>query len=256
MSEQIIYLSSDKIFSTIEGEGKNIGKPAIFMRLSLCNLTCSGWASPENPNGCDSTVAWKVKNKFTFEELFKLFEDKEFVPFLQRGDIFKLTGGEALIQEKNLFEWCQCAQERWKTSLNIEFETNATLIPKCKWLNDYHSPYEVDTLRPSFICSPKLSNNGDPEKKRYVVEALEWHTQNKSSTFKFVICNEKDLDELFTKYVDKFKIDRRQIWLMPECATTKQFKEKAPWVAELCKKHGFNFSPRLQILIYEQALGK
>jgi 7-carboxy-7-deazaguanine synthase len=243
--DKILYLSDDEVFMTLEGEGKNIGLPSIFLRFSMCNLSCIGWASPENPNGCDSKSSWIVKNKFTFEELFKYFEDRNFHENLKRGDILKLTGGEVFLQEKNVYEWCIQARERWQIrDLRIEFETNATLIPKCNW-NIFHT---------SYICSPKLANNGDPENKRYKPDALEWHANNITSTFKFVICNEKDLDELFEKYINEFEIDNRRIWLMPECSSTAQFKEKAPWIAELCMKHNFNFSPRLQILIWEKCL--
>ena len=38
-SDETIYLSDDKIFYTVEGEGEFIGYPSVFMRLSMCNLT-------------------------------------------------------------------------------------------------------------------------------------------------------------------------------------------------------------------------
>lgn len=255
-SNPTIFLSNDRVFHTVEGEGLSIGKPAVFMRMAMCNLTCSGWASPENPDGCDSKVSWKVKNKFTFDELFKYYEDRGYNKYLRRGDILKLTGGEPFLQEKALYTWCQQAWMRWcKPSeeigmsfpLNIEFETNATLVPKLDW--------QGRGLSTKFICSPKLSNNGDPAEKRYNVDALAWHAGNIGSYFKFVVCTKADLDELNNLYIDRFNIRRDCVWLMPECATTAQFKEKAPWVAEMCKYYGFNFSTRLQIMIWEKALG-
>ena len=47
MNEPHIFLSDDKIFYTIEGEGEFVGKPSVFMRLSMCNLTCKGFASAD-----------------------------------------------------------------------------------------------------------------------------------------------------------------------------------------------------------------
>ena len=41
MSELI--LSDDYIFYTVEGEGRYAGWPSVFMRLSMCNLTCQGF---------------------------------------------------------------------------------------------------------------------------------------------------------------------------------------------------------------------
>ena len=38
-----------EIFCSVQGEGVNIGKPAVFLRLGLCNLKCT-W--------CDTKYAW------------------------------------------------------------------------------------------------------------------------------------------------------------------------------------------------------
>ena len=74
-----LYLSDDKIFYTIEGEGEFVGQPSVFMRLSMCNLTCKGFASADSPHGCDSFVSWSIKNKMSFEEIFKKLEYGEII---------------------------------------------------------------------------------------------------------------------------------------------------------------------------------
>ena len=45
MSSDILSLSDDHVFYTVEGEGKYIGWPSVFMRLAMCNLTCQGFAN-------------------------------------------------------------------------------------------------------------------------------------------------------------------------------------------------------------------
>ena len=65
-----IYLSDDKIFYTVEGEGELIGYPSVFMRLSMCNLTCKGFASEDSPHGCDSFISWSIKNKLTKDFIY------------------------------------------------------------------------------------------------------------------------------------------------------------------------------------------
>ena len=45
-----------EIFYTLEGEGAYVGYPSVFMRLSMCNLTCKGFASVDSPNGCEVIV--------------------------------------------------------------------------------------------------------------------------------------------------------------------------------------------------------
>jgi organic radical activating enzyme len=74
LENETIFLSDDKLFYTIEGEGEYIGQPSVFMRMSMCNLTCKGFTSESSPHGCDSYISWSVKNKMTFRTfLFIIF---------------------------------------------------------------------------------------------------------------------------------------------------------------------------------------
>ena len=68
-STKTLFLSDDFVFYTLEGEGRYIGYPSVFMRMSMCNLTCIGFKSEDSPNGCDSYISWSKKNKMTFEEM-------------------------------------------------------------------------------------------------------------------------------------------------------------------------------------------
>ena len=97
--KETLILSDDLIFYTIEGEGEYIGQPSVFMRMSMCNLTCIGFASEDSPNGCDSYISWTVKNKKTFLEIFKMMEDNRYIIQLRHNAIWKLTGGEPLVHD-------------------------------------------------------------------------------------------------------------------------------------------------------------
>jgi len=244
--ENTIFLSDDKIFYTIEGEGEFVGYPSVFMRLSMCNLTCKGFISADSPHGCDSFVSWSVKNRMTFDEIFDYMAQNSYNCRLRDGAIWKITGGEPLIQQKQLLKLVDAYVERFGYTPVIDFETNATIEPDEEW---------VTKFRATFTTSPKLSNNGDPEEKRYKPAVLRWHVQN-GSGFKFVINNESDLDEVFEKYIHHpdVLVPSNRVWLMPCCGSRQEHSEKAAMVAELCKKHNFNFSPRLQLVIGDKAL--
>lgn len=245
MNDASIYLSDDMIFYTVEGEGRFVGYPSIFMRLSMCNLTCIGFKSEAAPYGCDSYVSWSVKNKHTIEGLYRLFVDKGYIEHLRKGAILKLTGGEPLIQQKQLLAFIRYFAVKEEFIPNIDFETNGTLMPDSDW----HLVFNA-----TFTVSPKLSNNGDPEEKRYKPEVLSYY-QGINSCFKFVVRGEQDIEEIKEKYMNKeIGITRNQIWLMPCCGSRQEQNEVAGRVAEYCKLLGVKFSPRLHLMIWDKAL--
>ena len=244
---ETLFLSDDKIFYTLEGEGEFVGRPSVFMRLSMCNLTCKAWASEDSPHGCDSYVSWSVKNKMTFNEIFEMMETNGFVKHLECGAIFKITGGEPMIQQKQLLKFMQCFKEKYNFTPIIDFETNATLMPDDKW---------VDEFRASFTTSPKLTTNGDPEDKTYKPEVLRWH-KTAGSGFKFVVTSDKDIEEIYRKYVNDaqgINVPAHRIWFMPCCGSREEHVVMSHAVAEYAKAMHVNFSPRLQLVIWNKAL--
>jgi 6-pyruvoyltetrahydropterin 2'-reductase len=242
-----LFLSDDRIFYTIEGEGEFVGQPSVFMRLAMCNLTCKGFASEDSPYGCDSFVSWSKKNKLTFDEIFKILDETFYIDHLKNNAIFKITGGEPLIQEKQLLKFFEAFVNRYNFLPRIDFETNATLVPDNRWIYEFAA---------TFTTSPKLTTNGDPEEKTYKPEALKWHVAHNSG-FKFVINTDFDIDEIWLKYVKDDKginIPLNRIWFMPCCGSRKEHVERAIAVAEYAKALNVNFSPRLQLIIWDKAL--
>lgn len=242
---EALFLSDDKLFYTLEGEGEYIGYPSVFMRMSMCNLTCSKFASKDSPHGCDSYISWSVKNKMTFDEIFELMERCNYIDHLRSGAIFKLTGGEPIIQEKALLKFIAAFVERYSFLPRIDFETNATIEPSDEWVTKWKA---------TFTTSPKLSTNGDPESKTYKPEVLKWHVKNKSG-FKFVITRSEDLDEIWNKYVTSdIQVPLERIWFMPCCGSREEHIQRAPVVAEYAKALNVKFSPRLHLLVWDKAL--
>jgi 7-carboxy-7-deazaguanine synthase len=247
IERETLFLSDDKVFYTIEGEGEYVGQPSVFMRMSMCNLSCSGFKSKDSPHGCDSFISWSVKNKMTFKEIFDLMESKNYIEQLHNRAILKLTGGEPLIQEKALLKFIQAFNERYSFNPRIDFETNATLIPNEEWITKYCA---------TFTTSPKLTTNGDPEEKTYKPDVLKWHVDHNSG-FKFVINSDRDIEEIWRKYVeDEFGINvpLQRVWFMPCCGSRQEHVDRAQAVAEYAKSMHVNFSPRLQLLIWDRAL--
>jgi|TARA_R110000824_G_scaffold252353_1_gene441108 organic radical activating enzyme len=235
-----------EVFYTIEGEGAFIGQPSVFLRLFGCNLTCSGFISEDSPYGCDSYISWSKKNKVTFNELFKLLDDNNYIERLKQGAIFKYTGGEPMVRQGQLLKFTEAFVDHYKFIPRIDFETNATIQPDEEWVNKWNA---------TFTTSPKLTTNGDPENKTYKPAVLKWHVDH-GSGFKFVINVAEDIEEIWRKYVEDpavgVPLDR--IWFMPCCGSRAEHQEKVYAVAEYAKAMNVNFSPRLHLVIWDKAL--
>jgi organic radical activating enzyme len=248
LDKETLFLSDDKIFYTIEGEGEYIGQRSLFMRMSMCNLSCIGFASEDSPHGCDSYISWSVKNKMTFNEIFQMMEDNNWIDKLNKGTIWKLTGGEPLIQQKQLLKLVEAFFAKYRFIPKIDFETNATLMPDPRWKQEFNA---------TFTTSPKLTTNGDAESKTYKPEVLKYHREI-GSGFKFVINDPaEDIAEIWRKYVDDgrgINVPLDRIWFMPVAGSRKEHLENAPAVAEYAKSMHVNFSARLHLLIWDMAL--
>ena len=234
----------EEIFYTLEGEGEYIGQPSVFLRLFGCNLTCKGFASKDSPFGCDSFISWSIKNKRSFDEVVSYFDKNGFTDQLKRGAILKITGGEPMLRQEPLLRFVDYFIEKNRFTPRIDFETNASIMPLPKWRAKYNA---------TFTTSPKLSNNGDPEEKRYVPDVLMYH-KAVNSGFKFVISKQEDVQEVFDKYIHRLGIPRNRIWFMPCCGSRQEHLDKATEIAEWAKQFGVNFSPRLHLLLWDKAL--
>ena len=59
------HLLVSEVFYSLQGEGSTMGIPAVFLRLSGCNLLCDGaWR-------CDTIEVWQKGHKTEFEDVYK-----------------------------------------------------------------------------------------------------------------------------------------------------------------------------------------
>jgi 7-carboxy-7-deazaguanine synthase len=200
-----------EIFYSIQGEGPNLGKPAIFLRLSGCHLRCS-W--------CDSKYTWEMKSgkEMNTEEIVK--ELKKFP-----CEHLVVTGGEPLIQQQGLTEIFKKLPNYY-----VEIETSGSLTSH---LHDYIDQYN---------CSPKLSNS---ENKQIRLEPL----PHEKTVYKFVVSEPENVEEI-KKFIKQHKLPKDRIVLMPEGIKKRELADRSKWLVEICKKENFRFSPRLHINIW------
>lgn len=239
-----------EIFHSIQGEGKNIGKPSIFIRLSLCNLYCT-W--------CDTDYTWNwEKTKFLHNNdvnpNYKKFKKKDYIINLENKEIlsiinaincnnYVITGGEPMVQHKELLGFLRELRIT-DSNCHVEMETNGTLIPN----------KELDNLINQYNVSLKLSNSKVLEKDRIIDTSISFFAKSKKSNFKFVVDTKDDLNEILL-LKKKFQIQNDKIYLMPQGTKIESLKEKQLWLIEICKKYEFNYTDRLHIHIYGDKRG-
>jgi len=144
------------IFLTIQGEGPNVGQPAIFVRLAGCNIQCPG---------CDTEYTGDAVQHMDFHTLTDAIEQYSH----DHNPLVVITGGEPLRQNIIPFlNWL--AKHRYRTQL----ETNGTLGIDKRALSD-DARYNLE-----IVCSPKTPK---------VVESL----QEFIIAYKYVV-NQGDID--------------------------------------------------------------
>jgi hypothetical protein len=76
---------------------------------------------------------------------------------------------------------------------------------------------------------------------------------------KFVVDLQEDLQEIEQTLEEignvDLKVDLKKVMLMPQARTREELLAKAPMVACLCKRSGFAFSQRLQLLLWNNERG-
>lgn len=227
-------LPISEIFYSIQGEGINLGRPSIFIRLYYCNLYCS-WCDTkytwENQANAKEGIDYVNMSVEQILEAISKYECKNVV----------ITGGEPLLNQSRLIGLLKVLKEK---GYYTEIETNGTIIPK----------EELIKFVDLFTVSPKLSNSGVKFEQRIRYDALKVFSSLPNSVFKIVIQNKEDIKEVL-ELVEEIKIDNSKVLLMPEGRSKEVLDERTSWLVEECKKYGFRYTPRLHIMIWGNRRG-
>ncbi len=104
--------------------------------------------------------------------------------------------------------------------------------------------------------SPKLANStpeGDwgerHERLRIQPEVLRRLMTDYDYQLKFVIARPEDVGEV-RELVDLLGAPAGKVILMPEGIAADVLRERGVWLAEVCKREGFRFSPRLHVELW------
>lgn len=237
--------NAPEIFQTIQGEGRNIGVPAVFVRFSLCNLHCQFCDTPYTWNWQSTPFKHRKQEKYdagseSMDLNVKGILD-EIHKKIGKAKVVVLTGGEPLLQQN---EWLPIVRQLKKERIAIEIETNGTMAPN----------NEVQEFIDQYNVSPKLSNSGNEKNLRIKEDILLWYGLNEKALFKFVVKNEKDMQEI-DEIVVQSKIDPQRVYLMPEGIRKSVIQRRSKDVTQLAIERGYNFTTRMHILLWGNKRG-
>lgn len=274
-------LKVSELFYSLQGEGRFMGTPSVFLRTFGCNFTCSGFGMPKGQlsnerdlvaanvglykqygylplvsTGCDSYASWDVRFKhlspvLTTESIAEAIVDT--LPFKEWCDEHLIiTGGEPLLGWQKAYPDL-LDDPKMDNLKELTFETNGT-----QRLSDDLKKYlfSKKQLNVTFSVSPKLSVSGEKWEEAIqpkIVREYEWFG---SAYLKFVIASEEDCDEAL-KATDEYRKEgfKGPVYLMPVGGVESVYAMNNKAVALLAMKHGLRYSDRLQVPLFKNQWG-
>lgn len=218
----------NEIFHSLQGEGFLAGVPSVFVRLAGCPLRCK-W--------CDTKYAW-ARGAGQYYSIDKIIQAVQQWPY----KFVVITGGEPMINS----DLPELVQELEALGKHITVETaGIAFIPDM--------PCDLMSI------SPKLSNStpADPElaaiheDSRLDIAVLGELVDHYKYQLKFVVDSQDDLPEIEETIKQIGDVDLEKIMLMPNAKTRDELLVKSPMVADFCKRTGFAFGQRLQVLLWD-----
>ena len=275
-----------ELFYSIQGEGRYMGVPSVFLRTFGCNFTCDGFGMPKGEKtnerhsiadritefkqyrdlplvhtGCDSYASWDPRFKdlspmVTTDGLAKSIV--ELLPYKEwRDEHLVITGGEPLLGWQRAYP--ELLNHPLMQSLKeITFETNGTQELSDELKNYlYHWGIEQRGYNSlTFSVSAKLSCSGESRDDAIKPTVLRDYEKIGYTYLKFVIASEDDaIEALDTVQVYRHHGFKGPVYFMPVGGVESVYSMNNRRVAELAMVNGIRYSDRLQVPLFKNEWG-
>ena len=279
-------------FYSVQGEGRFVGVPSVFLRMFGCNFKCRGFGMPrgelandydliakdhqENPDkykvlkdlplvhkGCDSYASWDPRfKKFTtdyqldelVDELLSLTPEGKWTCSNGQDIHLVITGGEPLLGWQRMY--IELFEHPKMGDLkNVTFETNTT-----QELRDDFRDYISTKARfhTTWSCSPKLTVSGELWSDAIKPEIANsyFSVPGTHLYLKFVVADKVDVDEV-TQAVEEYRSEGIDcpVYCMAVGGCYEEYQENAKTVANLAMGRGWRYTPRLHVDIFGNSWG-
>jgi len=270
-----------ELFYSIQGEGRYMGVPSVFLRTFGCNFKCAGFGMSQGENseeandinpdlyksykmlplvstGCDSYASWDPR----FKHLSPVLDTDaiadaivDSLPHKEwRDEHLVITGGEPLLgwqkQYPDLLD-----HPKMRGLKEITFETNGTqkLTPKFK---EYLEGWYNMSREITFSVSAKLPCSGESWSDAICPAVVAEYEEIGTAYLKFVIATEEDLKDA-ERAVEEFRASgfTGHIYIMPVGGVERVYTLNNRAVAEMAMRKGWRYSDRLQVPLFKNEWG-
>ena len=276
-----------ELFYSIQGEGRYMGVPSVFLRTFGCNFKCAGFGMPRGEvsheatdiaathsmiesfqkyedlplvsTGCDSYASWMPE----FKDLSPMLTSEaitdrimEILPFNEwKDEHLVITGGEPLLGWQRAYPDL-LNNPKMKTLKEITFETNGTqrLTPEFKgYLAKWNSEVGKEL---TFSVSAKLPCSGEKWEEAILPEVVCEYEEVGTAYLKFVIATEQDFADAECAIGAYRKAGfTGHVYLMPVGGVESVYALNNRKVADLAMKNGLRYSDRLQVPLFKNEWG-
>lgn len=278
-------LKISELFYSVQGEGRYMGVPSVFLRTFGCNFTCDGFGMPKGEKsferhviaetsesfesykslplvstGCDSYASWDPR----FKHLSPLLDidtiADNIVNILPHGrwkdEHLVITGGEPLLGWQRSYPDL-LSHDKMRGLQELTFETNGTQLLSdelAKYLNDWKKHRVMHSL--TFSVSPKLSISGESWEDAIKSDVIAQYYNVGYTYLKFVVATKEDAEEA-EQAVNEYRKKgfKGPVYLMPCGGVERLYSLNNRNVAELAMQKGWRYSDRLQVPLFKNEWG-
>jgi len=277
-----------ELFYSIQGEGRYMGVPSVFLRTFGCNFSCRGFGMPRGElsveaediaevahfynryeelplvaTGCDSYASWHPSFKDLSPVLTTDAIADRIMQILPHGEWrdehLVITGGEPLLGWQRAYPDL-LDHPRMQGLKEITFETNGTQeISKefGSYLHRWEHHHNYDFWRKiTFSVSAKLPCSGERWEEAILPEIVCSYEELGTAYLKFVIATEQDFADVELAIAAYRSAGfTGHVYLMPVGGVETVYAMNNRAVANIAMKHGLRYSDRLQVPLFKNEWG-
>ena len=279
------HLKVSELFYSIQGEGRYMGVPSVFLRTYGCNFTCGGFGMPKGEvsserdviaikaedytdykslplvsTGCDSYASWDPRFKHLSPVLSTVSIVDSILTILPHNrwmdEHLVITGGEPLLGWQRAYPEL-LSNEKMRGLKEITFETNGTQ-ELSQDLTVYLQQWKINREKNAltFSVSPKLSISGEKWDEAICPSIIRQYESIGFVYLKFVIATKEDALEA-DEAVREFRNGgfRGPVYFMPCGGVESLYNLNAKNVAIEAMNRGYRYSDRLQVPLFKNEWG-